>query len=193
MKNKILSFAFVLAFVFGVALTATQNVNAQVASLPAGCTSTMGYSTTNGAPCNGTSTATVSYMAGCSSTLGYSTTNGLPCNGTTTASINYIAGCTSAVGYSTIDGLPCNGTFTATLSLPAGCSTIYGYSIVNGIPCNGTSTATPDPGTLTITTSGLPVTGAGGSAPLNAFLLLSSGILAAYGISRLVRNSKAAI
>lgn len=51
-----------------------------VGTLPAGCTSTSGYSTVTGQPCSSTSTL----PAGCTTTSGYSPTTGLPCSGTAT-------------------------------------------------------------------------------------------------------------
>jgi hypothetical protein len=50
-------------------------------SLPAGCLSTSGYSTTTGLPC--TSTGNTSLPAGCTSTAGYSPTTGTKCDSTT--------------------------------------------------------------------------------------------------------------
>jgi len=51
--------------------------------LPAGCTSTAGFSTVTGQPCSGGSTVTL--PAGCTSTAGYSPTTGQKCDSTTTA------------------------------------------------------------------------------------------------------------
>ena len=53
-------------------------------ALPAGCTSTTGYSTTTGQPC----TSTANYPAGCTSSVGYSPTTGQPCNGSTNGGSN---------------------------------------------------------------------------------------------------------
>lgn len=47
-------------------------------TLPAGCTSTSGFSTTSGLPCSGGSTT---LPAGCTSLIGYSPTTGLSCSG----------------------------------------------------------------------------------------------------------------
>lgn len=51
-------------------------------TLPAGCTSTSGYSPTTGMPCNSGTTTVL--PAGCTSTSGFSATTGQPCNGGTT-------------------------------------------------------------------------------------------------------------
>lgn len=51
-----------------------------VAPLPAGCTSTAGFSPTTGMSCAGT--GTVTYPAGCTSATGYSVTTGLSCAST---------------------------------------------------------------------------------------------------------------
>lgn len=66
--------------------------------LPAGCVSTAGYSTVNGAPCSGTPGTTV-FPAGCVSSVGYSSTTGQPCSSTSTGvvvggplSINTVTG-----------------------------------------------------------------------------------------------------
>jgi peptidoglycan hydrolase-like protein with peptidoglycan-binding domain len=47
--------------------------------LPAGCSSTTGYSTISGAPCSGTPSTTV-YPTGCVSSTGYSSTTGVSCS-----------------------------------------------------------------------------------------------------------------
>jgi hypothetical protein len=163
MKNKIL-FAFLsLALVFGaVGFTGTQIVHAQVApSFPVGCTSNLGYSVTNGSPCNGTSIATQS-IAGCTTALGYSVTTAVPCDGSSVA-IQYLAGCSSIYGFSTISGNACNGTSTPTLQATT---------------------------TTTTTTPGLPVTGAGSNVFVNIVLLLSSAIVAIVGSTYLIRRHK---
>jgi peptidoglycan hydrolase-like protein with peptidoglycan-binding domain len=49
--------------------------------LPAGCVSTAGYSTVNGAPCSGTPATTV-FPAGCISSVGFSSTTGQACSST---------------------------------------------------------------------------------------------------------------
>lgn len=54
-----------------------------VTGLPAGCSSTAGFSTTTGVACN-SGTTTTTYPAGCSSTVGYSPTTGVKCDNTTT-------------------------------------------------------------------------------------------------------------
>lgn len=53
-------------------------------SYPAGCTSTSGYSTVNGQPCNSQG----NLPAGCTSTVGFSPTTGAACNGSTTGGNN---------------------------------------------------------------------------------------------------------
>ena len=54
-----------------------------VGTLPAGCTSTSGYSPVTGVPCS--SGVSVGLPAGCTSTVGFSATTGLPCSGTSTS------------------------------------------------------------------------------------------------------------
>lgn len=49
-------------------------------TLPAGCTSSFGYSTTTGQACAGA----MSTVPGCTSTAGFSSTSGMPCSGSTT-------------------------------------------------------------------------------------------------------------
>jgi hypothetical protein len=110
MKNKIVFTFLSLALVFGVASFAgTQVANAQaVPSFSMGCTSNLGYSVTNGTPCNGTAYATMN-ISGCTTALGYSVTTGTPCDGSSIA-ISYLAGCSSVNGLSTISGALCDGT-----------------------------------------------------------------------------------
>lgn len=132
MKNKIL-FAFLsLALVFGVvSFTGTQTVHAQVVpSFPVGCTSNLGYSVTNGIPCNGTSFATLN-IPGCTTALGYSTTSGAPCDGASVA-MPYLNGCTSIYGYSTLSGAACSGTNLVQYD-PA-------VTVVPGLPVTGAGT-----------------------------------------------------
>jgi hypothetical protein len=108
MKNKILFSLFALALVFGVVGFAG-TIHAQVApNFLAGCTSDLGYSVTNGSPCNGTAIATLN-VPGCTTVLGYSITSGAPCDGASVA-IPYLNGCTSVYGYSTLSGAACSGT-----------------------------------------------------------------------------------
>jgi len=57
-------------------------------TLPAGCTSTAGYSSTTGVKCDtGETTPVVTLPAGCTSTAGYSPTTGVKCDGGTTTPV----------------------------------------------------------------------------------------------------------
>ncbi len=148
-KNmKTINFLFVLSliFVFSFSLVAPR-ASAQT-SFPDGCASALGYSVTNGAPCNGRGVATMGPLPGCETALGYSATNGAPCSGGSIA-----------------------------LFYLAGCSSIYGYSTVNGQPCNGGASVASAPGTGS-GIPGLPTTGEGGNALKNIALLFTSGAIA---------------
>lgn len=108
MTKKILYFAFILMFFFGVAgFVSSRTAYAVDQIFPAGCSSAVGYSATTGRPCNGTNVATMQ-DPGCGTIFGYSQLNGKPCSGTSTA-ITVMAGCQSLVGYSSVSGRPCNG------------------------------------------------------------------------------------
>ena len=72
------------------------------ANLPAGCTSTAGYSSTTGVSC---STSAGNLPAGCTSTFGYSSTTGASCS---VSAGNLPAGCTSTAGFSTTTGASCS-------------------------------------------------------------------------------------
>lgn len=173
--KKFLSIAALSAlFVFSFGANFVPVANAQVSSFPAGCTSTIGTSTTSNLPCNGTSVATTSFFPGCNSILGFSTTTGLACNGgaSSIAATTFFPGCTSVMGFSTVTGRPCSGGVALTsnfigcsstlgsstvtglpcsgglvpLSFLAGCSSIFGVSTINGLACNGTSSPVYDPG-----------------------------------------------
>lgn len=159
MRTKL--FIVVLALVFLGALGGADIASAQ-ATFRAGCDSALGYSITNGSPCNGTSTATMGPLPGCSTALGYSITSGAPCSGGSVA-ISYLGGCTSIYGYSTVTGRPCNGTTIATVLVPT-------Y-----VP--------PSPG--------FPTTGQGGEALPNLLYLGSSLLIAALGIGFLARKRNA--
>jgi peptidoglycan hydrolase-like protein with peptidoglycan-binding domain len=76
---------------------------------PAGCTSSVGYSSTTGVLC---ATGVVAYPAGCTSAAGYSITTGKSCAGVVT----YPAGCTSSVGFSSTTGVSCATGVTTTSS-----------------------------------------------------------------------------
>ncbi len=161
MSKKFFVLALLSVFVFGAGFVGTDVANAQVATFPAGCTSALGYSITTGLPCNGTATATIGFLPGCTTALGFSTVNGVACSGGPFA-ISYLAGCTS----------------------------IYGYSIISGAACNGTSVAVVDPNLVPPPVfPGLPVTGAGGDALRNIVLLMTSGLVAAFGVQRFVRRT----
>jgi len=162
MKNKILFTFLSFALVFGVfGFVGVQSAHAQVApSFPVGCTSNLGYSVTNGTPCNGTAYATMN-ISGCTTALGYSVTTGIPCDGNSIA-IQYLAGCSS----------------------------IYGFSNISGAACNGTNLIQTTNPPVVVVTPGLPVTGAGSNALVNTMLLLSSAIVAIVGSTYLVKKYK---
>jgi hypothetical protein len=63
-------------------------------TLPAGCTSTSGYSTTTGQPCN---TGSSGLPAGCTSTVGYSPTTGQKCDGGASAPSGPLTGGSGSV------------------------------------------------------------------------------------------------
>lgn len=65
----------------GAALAAVSGSTSVNTGLPAGCSSTSGYSTVSGAPCSGNAGSTAVYPAGCVSSVGYSSTTGQPCSG----------------------------------------------------------------------------------------------------------------
>lgn len=124
-------------------LTQTMTYTLYAGTIPAGCLTFMGYSTTTGQACsNGavtqTTTVTVTngtgYPAGCTSNLGYSTTTGVPC----TNPVTWVVGCISANGYSMTTGQSCNWT-PIIPNLPQGCATSTGYSATTGQPCFGTA------------------------------------------------------
>ena|SRR3989338_1195216 len=159
--TKILGLVALSVFLFGVAFLGAGTTNAQVAVFPSGC----------------------------SSALGYSITTGLACNGTATATIGPLPGCTTALGFSIVNGVPCSGGPVA-ISFLAGCSSIFGFSTITGAPCNGTTVATIDPNTIPpVIIPGLPTTGAGADGFRNAFLLMTSGLVATFGLTRFVRRN----
>lgn len=68
--------------IVGAMSRAKLNATAPSTTLPAGCTSTAGYSPTTGVKCDSGSIMT--YPAGCTGPTGFSATTGQPCSGTTT-------------------------------------------------------------------------------------------------------------
>ncbi|MFA6258941.1 MAG: peptidoglycan-binding domain-containing protein, partial [Candidatus Paceibacterota bacterium] len=80
------------------------------AGLPAGCTSTAGYSPITGEACS----VVMTLPAGCLSTAGYSSTTGVKCDSSTSVSLP--EGCLSTAGYSTVTGEKCDGSTTETSS-----------------------------------------------------------------------------
>jgi len=108
----------------------------QISTLPTGCTSAVGYSTTTGLSCatNGTSTTSSTYPAGCSSNYGYSVTTGQSC--ATTPS--YPAGCTSNVGYSSTTGESCATETSASGATVAATPSSYSYKFYNPLSYGST-------------------------------------------------------
>jgi hypothetical protein len=86
--------------------TTTTTTATTTAGLPAGCTSTSGFSSTTGASC---AVATTTLPAGCTSTTGFSTTTGASCAAVVTT---LPAGCTSTAGFSSTTGASCSGAST---------------------------------------------------------------------------------
>ncbi len=92
----------------------------------------------------------MTYPAGCTSSTGFSTTTGMPCN--TGSTMTYPAGCSSAVGFSSTTGLPCSsatsqtGPVTAMLSSnnPASGTLVAGQATADlaHFTFNGTGTVT---------------------------------------------------
>lgn len=68
--------------IVGAMSRAKLNATAPSTTLPAGCTSTVGYSSTTGVKCD--SSVIMTYPAGCTGSTGFSATTGQPCSGTTT-------------------------------------------------------------------------------------------------------------
>jgi hypothetical protein len=159
--KKIFSFLFIFAFI--VSLSSYIAPKAQAASFPSGCSSAIGYSITNGTPCNGTSNAT-----------------------------SLIVGCTNVLGFSTITGVPCSGT-SQSISSIEGCTSEFGYSITSGNTCNGTSFATFDITPVVYpVTPGLPTTGVASITPMGIALLSLLGLLSISGIVYATRRTKLA-
>jgi len=97
--------------------------------LPAGCSSTSGFSPITGSSCN--APVSTGLPAGCSSTSGYSTTSGSPCSGTPATTV-FPAGCSSDVGFSPTTGQSCSGGTTVYTGTGSGVltnvNTVSGYS-----------------------------------------------------------------
>lgn len=119
------------------------------ATLLPGCTSTSGYSSTNGVACDGSTPtqafactngydSTTGFVCGCTSTSGYSSTTGNACG----SSSNFLPGCTSTSGYSSTNGVACDGS-VPTPTYPAGCTSTSGYSSTTGLACNGSGISNP--------------------------------------------------
>jgi hypothetical protein len=123
-------------------------------TFPAGCTSTSGYSTTTGTPCNGstpvptptpstvipiTPVATFS-IPGCDSLLGYSTVNGQPCSGASGSWATPSSSLTTLSTPSASTGDSFTQSSFSSISapvLPAGCTSDSGYSTVTQESCSG--------------------------------------------------------
>ena len=168
-------------------------------SYPSGCISASGFSNTTGQSCNGVAYAMNGYSvypAGCINSSGYSTVNNIPCDGASGVGPNgqtyYVAGCTSLSGYSTSTGLACNSIITTStvnvVTYLPGCVSMSGFSTLTGQSCV-ISSVNNNTGGGTVINPGLPVTGAGSDAPLSIALLVLSGALVAYGVTKLVRSN----
>jgi len=117
MKTKIISIVLSFVVVLVAGFTNVNSANAQSVTYPAGCSSALGYSVTNGLPCSGNSVAIEAPMPGCMTAIGRSITTGQPCSGSSVV-LSYLAGCSSMYGYSTFTSRPCNGTATVYLLFP---------------------------------------------------------------------------
>jgi hypothetical protein len=169
------SVIFSLILVLGIGFAF--HANAQVA-VPVGCTSTGGYSTATGMPCNSATTIPL----GCTSTAGFSGATGMPCNGSTAAANGYggatvgpngfLSGCASTGGYSATTGYSCNMS-------------------INGVlyTGNGTSVNTGPAPVPTTVSPGLPTTGAGNNTLVNIALLLASAGVAFAATRYAIRHS----
>lgn len=110
----------------------TNSASAQMAdinrgSLPAGCTSTSGFSLVTGLGCDGN----LAFPLGCTSTRGYSPVTGVKCDRVIDPSLP--PGCTSTRGYSPTTGVKCD---SAVSPFPSGCTSNNGYSPITGRPCS---------------------------------------------------------
>ena len=76
-----------------------------VSGLPAGCTSTAGYSSTTGTKCDSSAGVVTTLPAGCSSTAGFSSTTGQSCSGAVT-----VVPTTGSVSVSLASDNPASGT-----------------------------------------------------------------------------------
>jgi len=125
-------------------------------NLPAGCTSTTGYSSTTGVSC-----ATPSGLpAGCTSTSGYSPTTGASCaTGVVTTTLP--AGCTSTSGYSPTTGVSCA---TGVSNQPVGLTGFIDVSTLAASPASNSNITT---------TSNIPVLGINVKA-INANMTVNS-------------------
>ena len=104
-------------------------------NLPAGCTSTSGYSSTTGVKCDSNVTTTT-LPAGCTSTAGYSPTTGVKCDSTTTSTLP--AGCTSTSGFSSTTGDKCDGTDDTDDTTPG---TAFSVNLASSNPASSTLVA----------------------------------------------------
>jgi len=73
--------------VTGAKLAAVSGSTTVNTGMPAGCTSSTGFSTTTGTPCSGTPGTTV-FPAGCVSSNGFSSTTGVACSSTSTGVVS---------------------------------------------------------------------------------------------------------
>lgn len=125
------------------------------------------------------------FPPGCSSGLGYSVTTAAPCNGTGVATPKPMPGCATALGYSITTGRACSGTNVVLNNYLAGCTSVLGYSTFDGAPCNGTNVVTH----YAPNTPGFPVTGSGENAPIYAALAALTGLIAFFGVRRLIKRA----
>ena len=123
------------------AVTGSTTVNT---GLPAGCSSTSGYSTSTGAPCSGTPSTTV-FPAGCVSSVGFSSTTGAACSSSSSVStggplsINQI---TAGSGYSNTNvGVGATNTQVADLRIVTGAG---GSGNLTGLNVTFTNAGTGD-------------------------------------------------
>jgi len=119
----------------GAKLAAVSGSTTVNTGLPAGCSSTTGYSTVNGSPCSGSPSTTV-FPAGCVSSTGYSATTGVSCaTGVTTP-----GGVVSSGPFSINSVTPVSGYLATQVAVGAPDKTIGDLRIVAGAGGTGNLT-----------------------------------------------------
>jgi hypothetical protein len=146
------------------------------ANFPAGCSSSVGFSTSTGLPCSGGA----GFPAGCTSAVGFSPTTGVSC--ATGVSTNLPAGCSSTTGFSPTTGASCStGVIGTTNGTNGALIASQSSAVSSGVTVNAGATANLDAIKLQATSGPVQVTSVDVHMNVRPWLFFSQITLSSNG------------